>query len=285
MKIKTLSLTDFRAFPGPAPATFELDGKNLLVYGENGSGKSSLFHALRGFFSPTDPPDLVALRNSFSELGLGRVAVQVGFEDGSNAAWSVGAGVLRISGAASAQGPTAVGIHPAREHPRNVNVIEAAKFSALLDYRSLLNTNYKHGEGAINLFELAVHGFLADYRDLATNKTIKELWRAVREGMPKRNTSKTLTICAARCEAFNNAMQKALTLLRVEAQQILTTLSPHGQSRGGGHAAGATRRNPWRPRLQTCAARFTHRPRLRSRRPRLVRSSAHRPGTFPSRQP
>ena len=32
MKIKTLSLTDFRAFPGPAPVTFELDGKNLLVY-------------------------------------------------------------------------------------------------------------------------------------------------------------------------------------------------------------------------------------------------------------
>lgn len=52
MKIKTLSLTDFRAFPGPAPARFALDGKNLLVYGENGSGKSSLFHALRGFFSP-----------------------------------------------------------------------------------------------------------------------------------------------------------------------------------------------------------------------------------------
>jgi ABC-type uncharacterized transport system fused permease/ATPase subunit len=50
MRIKTLSLTDSRAFPGPAPATFELEGKNLLVYGENGNGKSSLFHALRGFY-------------------------------------------------------------------------------------------------------------------------------------------------------------------------------------------------------------------------------------------
>ena len=51
MKIKTLSLTDFRAFPGPAPAIFELDSKNLLVYGENGSGKSSLFYAMRGLFT------------------------------------------------------------------------------------------------------------------------------------------------------------------------------------------------------------------------------------------
>ena len=43
MKIKTFSLTDFRVFPGQAPTTFELDGKNLLLYGENGSGKSYLF--------------------------------------------------------------------------------------------------------------------------------------------------------------------------------------------------------------------------------------------------
>ncbi len=34
LRIKQLTLTDFRAFPGPAPAHFDLDGKNLLVYGE-----------------------------------------------------------------------------------------------------------------------------------------------------------------------------------------------------------------------------------------------------------
>jgi hypothetical protein len=124
------------------------------------------------------------------------------------------------------QGPTAVAIHPTQVKPPNANVTEAAKFSALLDYRSLLNTNFKHGDGVINLFELAVHGFLADYLDLATNKTIKELWQAVLESKPTRNTLKTLAMCAGRCAAFNNAMQKALNLLRVEAQYILATLSP-----------------------------------------------------------
>ena len=176
MKIKTLSLTDFRAFPGPAPTTFELDGKNLLVYGENGSGKSSLFHALRGLFTLDKPPALPALRNSFSGLGIGNVAVQVAFDDASHARWQVGAGVVQVLGSPAAQGPAAVAVHPSQMQPPNASVIEAAKFSALLDYRSLLNTNYKHGDGSINLFELAVQGFLADYRDLATNKTIKELW-------------------------------------------------------------------------------------------------------------
>ncbi len=228
MRIKTLSLTDFRAFPGPAPTTFELDGKNLLVYGENGSGKSSLFHALRGMFSYDTPPNLLGLRNSFSSAGIGNVAVQVDFDDASHARWQVGAGVVRVLGSPAAQGPAAVAVHPTQIQPPNANVTEAAKFSALLDYRSLLNTNYKHGDDVINLFELAVHGFLADYRDLATTKTIKELWQAVLEGKPTRNTPKTLAICAGRCAAFNNAIQKALSLLKVEAQHILATLSPHG---------------------------------------------------------
>lgn len=228
MKIKTLSLTDFRAFPGPAPAKFELDGKNLLVYGENGSGKSSLFHALRGFFAVGKPPELAALRNSFSALGIGTVAVQVDFDDASQARWHVGAGALQVLGPPSAQGPTAMVLHPTQMQPPNAAVAEAAKFSALLDYRSLLNTNYRHGDEAINLFELAVYGFLADYLDLATNKTIRELWQAVLEGKPVRNTPKRLAICIGRCDAFNNAMQKALGLLKVEAQNILTTLSPNG---------------------------------------------------------
>ena len=228
MKIKTLSLTDFRAFPGPAPAIFELDSKNLLVYGENGSGKSSLFYALRGLFTVGKPPELLGLRNSFSAQGIGTVAVRVDFDDASHASWHVGASVLQVVGSPAAQGPSAVALHPTQMQPPNASVAEAAKFSALLDYRSLLNTNYKHGDGPINLFELAVHGFLADYRDLATNKSIKELWQAVLDGKPQRNTSKTLAICVGRCAAFNNAIQKALGLLKVEAQQILATLSPHG---------------------------------------------------------
>ena len=78
MKINTLSLTDFRAFPGPAPATFELGGKNLLVYGENGSGKSSLFHALREFFRPTIQP-IDPFKNQFTQGNGGVCSVDMTF--------------------------------------------------------------------------------------------------------------------------------------------------------------------------------------------------------------
>ena len=66
LRIKRFTITDFRAFPGPAPAVFELDGKNLLVYGENGAGKSSLFHALQDFFSLQPSRNLAIHKNVFS---------------------------------------------------------------------------------------------------------------------------------------------------------------------------------------------------------------------------
>lgn len=229
MKIKTLSLTDFRAFPGPAPATFELDGKNLLVYGENGSGKSSLFHALDGFFSPSQPADLVELRNSFSNAGIGNVRVEVGFDDSTSAAWHVdSAGALLSYPATAVIGPFPAVFHPGHDTPLNASVTEAAKFSAVLDYRSLLNTNFKHEGQAINLFKLAVNGFLAGYFDLASNKTIAQLWAAVLASKPIRNTTQTLAECTSACNAFNNAMNLALGYLLTHAQNILRTLTPHG---------------------------------------------------------
>lgn len=228
MKIKTLSLTDFRAFPGPAPAIFELDSNNLLVYGENGSGKSSLFHALQGFFAPSKPTELLKLRNSFSEASIGCVKVEVGFDDLSAAAWHIVNGTLLSPRDPSVQGPAAASVHPGHGARPNANVTEAAKFSAVLDYRSLLNTNYKHGDDSINLFNLAVSGFLASYVDLATNKTIGQLWADVLASKPVRNTVKTRAICVGACNAFNNGIKKALALLLVEAQAILQILSPHG---------------------------------------------------------
>ncbi|MDA3904533.1 MAG: AAA family ATPase [Bacteroidales bacterium] len=48
MKIKKIEIRDFKAFYDK----YQImpDGKNLFVYGENGSGKSSFYYALKDFF-------------------------------------------------------------------------------------------------------------------------------------------------------------------------------------------------------------------------------------------
>jgi AAA domain len=231
MKIQTIRLTNFRAFPGPAPAEFELGGKNLLVYGENGSGKSSLFHALRGFFSYGQPPDLVKLSNSFSGMDDKAVSVELSFMDQSQAAWKIAAMKQQMLYGPDIETDTHITVHPTRPisgTTSNINVIEAAKFSACLDYRSLLNINFVHQDRTINLFEVMVGELLAGFVDLATNKTIAELWVAAQRSIPLRNTENMKFDCYVACMRFNDALKRALDLLLPEARAILQQLSPQG---------------------------------------------------------
>ena len=48
-KINGIVINGFKAFP--SLQTIELEGKHLLMYGENGSGKSSVYYALHCIFN------------------------------------------------------------------------------------------------------------------------------------------------------------------------------------------------------------------------------------------
>src|SRR3954467_7084244 len=49
-RITSIQLQNFRAFYGQYEPIALPNGENLLIYGENGSGKSSLFKALQSYF-------------------------------------------------------------------------------------------------------------------------------------------------------------------------------------------------------------------------------------------
>ena len=46
MKITKIEIKNFKAFRGPDEIILGQKGQNLLLYGENGSGKTSLYKAL-----------------------------------------------------------------------------------------------------------------------------------------------------------------------------------------------------------------------------------------------
>lgn len=56
MKIKSLRFFDYRAFFNGENNDyfFKIDCKNLLIYGENGSGKTSLFRGVKDFINSAD---------------------------------------------------------------------------------------------------------------------------------------------------------------------------------------------------------------------------------------
>ncbi len=212
LRIKRLTLRDFRAFPGPAPVHFDLDGKNLLVYGENGSGKSSIFHALTQFFSLKPTRNLRTLKNVFSGLPETDCTVTVDFNDGApGASWRLQAATSGIlAGRIREHHPAAI------SGGNDARVIQTALRRACLDYRALFDTNYKHGDGAVNLFDIAVEKLLSDFTASVAGgipRTIGELWRAVDQAKPVKRTAAALARVNQACTEFNSGFSQALAAL------------------------------------------------------------------------
>lgn len=230
VRIKRLTLTDFRAFPGPAPTAFELEGKNLLVYGENGAGKSSLFYALSGFFSFKPARPLREHKNVFSGLPDTDCKVAIDFADGSPAIeWTVSRHPASMRGTSS-----------------DLRVTEAALRRACLDYRALLDTNYKQGNGPINLFEIAVEHLLRDYPVTVgggTSTTIGELWTKVLSSKPSTHTSAAITRINQACVEFNTAFRGAFPTLIPLVNELMQLLGWQDVELKGFNTPGLTYNN------------------------------------------
>ena len=84
MRIKTIEIVNYRAFHGRHK--INAGGKNLFIYGENGSGKSSLYYVLKDFFQASmESIDLGQVENIFvTEAQRGSCAVSVTFNPNSN---------------------------------------------------------------------------------------------------------------------------------------------------------------------------------------------------------
>lgn len=138
-KITKISFYNYKAFYSTTEDAYTLDldgGKNLLIYGENGSGKSSIFDGLKDFFrSSTEKFEFN--NNIFSEGSIPKDPyIEVHFNDEPNPL-----------------------IYSAEDYNTNTKtssfIKDVNKAKAFISYKDLLRTHFIYSESAkLNLFPL-----------------------------------------------------------------------------------------------------------------------------------
>jgi energy-coupling factor transporter ATP-binding protein EcfA2 len=215
-RIAKIGLSDYRAFPSGQTYEFDLSatGKNLLLYGENGSGKTSLFRALRDLAALHPGPDnFTDLRNIFAPGEEGFLSVQLTAGMPAEFRWDYG-----------------------DEHPRRTSgqpYAALAERCRFLDYKALLETNFVHRTSLPNLFDLLVKEVLKDLPVIVSGRL--ERLGAVYERMITSDPGtyqgkRKLEAVDQACAEFNAALTNHLPEVVEEGNRLTAKLGYDGLS-------------------------------------------------------
>lgn len=207
MRISKIEIRDFRVFYDNHSIDLQ-GGKNLLILGENGSGKTSLYQALNLFLqSGLEKQDFKQYRNIFVARDDGYVKLTLHADNDPDS------GVYEWSETASPHGKSII--------------IEAAKSSGFVDYKGLLETHYIHRRrGKVNIFELLVEVLLKNTENPITKRPIGEEWRQLQDYIKMRFYPGTKRAFETLLNKFNDGLSAVLHELKAKAGEVLPSFEP-----------------------------------------------------------
>ena len=186
MRISKIEIENFKGFYDHCEIDLHKKCKNLLVYGENGSGKSSLFQALDLFLESDDRNlDFKSYRNIFRKV------------DDTPGTHTAASGHIRLTLRQDERSGEHMLTWSATVRETGVPLImEANKAKGFLDYKSLLETYFLHRHtDTVNLFDLLINTLLVNITNDITGHTFGEDWAKLNrlvESLQSRNTKSTL---------------------------------------------------------------------------------------------
>jgi len=204
-RIKQIDIQNFRAFYSQHSINLEQEGKNLLICGENGSGKSSLLLAAKLLIdSYVENLDFAPHRNIFAKPS----------EDAFIK--------LTLSG----NDGTGDSIHTWSETVQDTAaeiIREAAKTKGILDYKSLLKVYFLQRENSgINIFNLLLDTLLINSIDRISDKKFSQEWKEIQEIIPKRRGyRKQARELQTRLDNFTDRFRSLLEELKEQSTTIL----------------------------------------------------------------
>ena len=204
MRITEIEIKNFRAFRETCSINLHKKGTNLLIYGENGSGKSSLYLALKFFLESSEDDSYMSKnhQNIFTKGDDRYIKLHIRADQQSKEhiyEWS-----------------------QSTNEANDDLIIEASKTKGFLDYKALLETHYVHREsGTVNVFELLIENLLANTVSVITGRSLAEDWDDLQPQFPRRNAINQIVILEEQVENFNRELASRLEELQTKTSEIL----------------------------------------------------------------
>src|SRR5580692_8850209 len=226
MRLVGIQLRDFRAFPGEFTLLLQ-DGCNLLLHGENGSGKSSLGLAMREFFSLERPfPRPIELNaNVFADPPQPMVRLT----------FSNGEGNEDIAWETAHYHPLEVGADPSKANPatqqQRERLMGVSRRSGFFDYRELLRASLSSRRDSLpeQMFLLLVENLLSGFpvKAFGGEKPLGELWSELKKTTPKSRRSGHMSAANFVAKSFDDAFKPFLYQLTGKANEYLSHFPNH----------------------------------------------------------
>jgi energy-coupling factor transporter ATP-binding protein EcfA2 len=209
-RITAITIDNYRSWFGVYEPIILPRGENLLIYGENGSGKSSLFKGIQNFFRSS--------QNGLPVFELNRFSVVAGNTSGSVEIEFTDATLnppkhsyLYTLGGASTNTATFI------KATRNLN--------SFLDYKHLLSVHFSNPDASSvpDLFASVVEGLLGEFVIPSTRTTVKFEIDQVESGLKRRLRSSPYVAASLRVPLVQGAISTLINDVLAEANRLLVT--------------------------------------------------------------
>lgn len=170
-KITEITIHNCRGYFGKYKPLVLPNGENVLIYGENGSGKSSLYKALNDFFKSSRDSSIKFIRNRYLLNKNGKVEIQ--FSDCDPSTKTILNGTEQLYSFSN------------KNSTHNILFIQNTDLiKGFLDYTDLLKV-YLHSDPEPNLFELILLNLLGEHIPHKTggNFKFRERWEQLQEDL------------------------------------------------------------------------------------------------------
>lgn len=213
-RITSLKINNCRAYCGNYDVLSVPNGDNVLIYGENGSGKSSLYKAMNNYFAKSTNQALPYVKNRYLINSSGEIKIT--FTDFTSSPYEIIPGTSReyfFGDLAS---------------DNDIQFIQNASLvKGFLDYTDLLKV-YLHKEERPNLFNLIVLSLLGNHIPIASggNFKFRNKWEQLQKDLIEKSYTRNdrlHKIAKGELPIYETHLRSSLDLIFNELNRLLNT--------------------------------------------------------------